>query len=125
MSFAGNAVVTKVSDGLARITGVSLSSGATGTISLFEGAGQIKLPDSLNWNPYGGQDAGDGVVDLEEACQVSYVFVEDPGESIEVSYRMAITKANGLDPAAFLITFENFDTSEGGGAEMEIYVRFH
>jgi hypothetical protein len=38
MAFSGVAVVTRVADGLARITGVKLTSDTSGTISLYEGA---------------------------------------------------------------------------------------
>jgi hypothetical protein len=125
MGFTGQPVVTRVSGSLARITGLSLGSGATGTISLDEGGGDVKLPDSLNWSQYAGQDSGDGIVDLVEAVQVSYLFVEDVGDADAPSKRIAVTKSNGQDPSLFEVQFESFDITESQSAEMEIYLRFH
>ena len=122
MAFSGAPVVTRVTDSLARITGVTLGSGATGEIGLAGSGAEIELPQ--NWGPYAGDDAGDGVVGLGESCQASYVFVTDTDDSSESS-RIAVQKSNGLDPATFLISFVSFDTLEGQSAEMEIYVRFH
>jgi hypothetical protein len=67
------------------------------------------------------RDSGDGVVDLEEACQVSYVFVEDP----DVSAQPSVVKSGGASPETFLITITNHDVGENVSGEMEIYVRFH
>ena len=125
MPFTGTPVVTRVSGRVARITGISIASGATGTIGLNEnGSAEINLPDSIDWSPYAGADAGDGVVDLEEACEVSYTFNTDPGPP-DQSIRIAVTKANGGDPSAFLITFESFDVGEDDSGQLEIYIRFH
>lgn len=122
MAFSGAPVVTRVSDNLARITGVTLGSGSTGEIGLAGSGAEVELPQ--NWGPYGGDDAGDGVVDLEESVQASYVFVTDTADS-SASSRIAVVKTDGDDPAAFLISFVSFDTLEALSAEMEIYVRFH
>jgi hypothetical protein len=122
MAFSGAPVVTKISDSLARITGVTLGSGSTGEIGLAGSGAEIELP--VNWAPYAGDDAGDDQVDLAEACEVSYVFVTDTADS-SASSRIAVQKANGGDPATFLISFVSFDTLEAQSAEMEIYVRFH
>jgi hypothetical protein len=124
MAFTGTPVVKRVEDQLARITGLSIAAGATGTISLAVGAGEVKLPASLQWAPYAGQDAGDGKVDLEESVQVSYVFVTDTGGT-DASDRIAVTKTGGADPATFLITFQSFSTDEDVSGQMEIWVRFH
>ena len=120
MAFTGTPVVEPVADNLARITGLSLASAASGTISLFEGTGQVKLPDSMNWKPYGRFDASGAVVNMIEAVQVSFVFVEAPGDASEIF----VTKT-GAAPDTFLITMTNGDDSESESAEMEIYVRFH
>jgi hypothetical protein len=122
MAFTGTPVVTTVARNLARITGVRLVDGATGTISLAEGAGEVKLNADIQWSPYAGDDEGDNLVDLEEACQASFVFVTDPGTD---SAQVAVTKSGGGDPAQFLISFENFGPSESATADMEIYIRFH
>jgi len=126
MAFTGTPVVTRVSEQLARITGLSLGSGATGTISLNEGAGQVKLPDSLNWSPYAGQDTGVGaVVDLVESVEVDWHFVADPGVNYGPSGRVFAVKSGGAAPSTFLITMQNADTSESVSAQFEIYIRFH
>ena len=122
MAFSGAPVVTKISDALVRITGVTLGSGATGEIGIAGSGAEIELP--VTWKPYAGDDAGDGAVDLAEACEVSYVFVTDTNDS-SASSRIAVQKANGDDPATFLISFVSFDGLESFSAEMEIYVRFH
>ncbi len=126
MAFTGTPVVVQVSQRLARITGLSLASGAAGTISLEDnGAGEVQLPAGENWAPYGGDAPGDGVVDLEEAVQVTYLYVADPGAAYGPSDRIAVVKSGGADETTFLITFTSFDTGEAASAEMEIYVRFH
>ncbi len=117
MAFTGEPVVTQVSQSLVRITGLSLGSGAEGTISLDEGAGEVKLPDGCNWKPYSS-------IDLAEAVEISWVFVDDPG-ALDQSTRIYVAKAAGGDPVTFLATMTNGDTSEAQSAEMEIYVRFH
>lgn len=124
MAFTGTPVIIRVSARVAKIVGISLASGATGTISLAEGAGEIKLPDSLNWGPYAGQDAGDGIVQLAEACEVGMHYVGDVGAAPGPSLRVAHTKS-GVGPVAFLITFESFDGAASVSADMEIYIRFH
>lgn len=118
-------VITPVSDQLARITGVTLGSGAFGTISLQEGAGELRLPDSMNWAPYGRFDDPNQVVDLVESVEVDWHFLGDPGLTYELSGRIGLAKAAGGSPTTFLITLTNFDTGEDFTAPMEIYVRFH
>ena len=127
MAFTGTATVVQVAQNVARITGIALGSGATGTIGLAGSGADVELPAGIQWSPYAGDNEGDGVVDLEEACQVSWLPVADPsvGASLDATFRIAVTKANGLNPSAFLITFESFDGGESTGAEMEVYVRFH
>ncbi len=120
MAFSGAATVVKVSDGLSRITGVSLGSGATGTIGLAGSGADVEL--SNLWAPYAGDLDGDDAVDLAEACQLSFVFVEDPASD---SDQVSVTKQNGGDPATFTISMKNDGPGESSTAEMEIYVRFH
>jgi len=120
--FTGVPVVTQVANDLVRIAGVSLGSGATGTISLKQGAGEVKLPSGIIWGPYGGDNDGDGMVTLDESVEVSWTFVSDPADN---SGQIYVAKADGDDPAQFLISLINADASEGQSAEMEIYLRFH
>ena len=74
----------------------------------------------MNWKPYGRFDASGAVVNMVEAVQVSFVFVEAPGATSEIF----VTKS-GAAPDTFLITMENGDNSESESAEMEIFIRFH
>lgn len=122
--FTGVPVVTQVANDLVRIAGVSLGSGATGTISLKQGAGEVKMPSGIIWGPYGGDEAGDGMVTLDESVEVSWTFNTDPGAN---SGQLYVNKANGGDPAQFLISIINGHESEGfeGTGELEIYLRFH
>ena len=109
MAFSGTAVFQKVSDSLVRVTGLSLAASAVGTISLFEGAGEVKLPDDFNIAPYSD-------VDLEEAVEVSYVRVS----TISFADLIRVFKA----PAPLLITFTN-DDGVNATPNIEIYIRFH
>jgi hypothetical protein len=113
MAFTGVAVVTKITDGLVRITGLSLAFGAAGTISLFEGAGTVKLPDACNWGP-------DGDVDLVEAIQVYMNPVTDVS-NFAIPIRVVKT---GTVPTTWLATLTN-DAAATDSAGLEIYVRFH
>ena len=125
MAFTGAATVVKISDGLSRITGLSLGSGATGTIGLAGSGADVELENL--WAPYAGDANGDGAVDLAEAVQCWWTFVTGigGGSALDTSYRIHQTKVNGDDPATFLISLISTDGIEGQSAEMEIYVRFH
>ncbi len=63
MAFTGVAIVTKIADALARITGISLAGGAAGTIGEHGSGADVELPEGCQWGPYDG-------VDLAEAVQV-------------------------------------------------------
>ena len=122
MAFTGNATVVKVSDGLSRITGITLGSGSTGTIGLAGSGADVELENL--WAPYAGDANGDGAVDLAEAVQCWWNFVTAIA-STDPSFRIHQTKVNGDDPATFLISLISSDGSEAQSAELEIYVRFH
>jgi hypothetical protein len=124
MAFTGTPTIIRISDRVVKILGLQLASGASGTISLHEGAGEVKMPDSINWGAYAGKDAGDDVVQLVEAVEVGMHFVTDPGTPLEPSYRVVHTKS-GIGPANFLITFTNHDVGQALSAVMEMYIRFH
>lgn len=98
MAFTGVPVITVVSDSVARITGVSLASGAAGTIGLFGSGADIELPRALNWSPYGD-------VDLAEAIEV----ITTP--------EIPLTVAKTASP--FLATLTN--DIGGGGASQAAY----
>ena len=122
MAFTGTPVVTRVSDSLARISGVSLGPDTSGEIGVAGSGAEVELPQ--NWSPYSGDAAGDGVVDLVESCEVSFNFLEEPEDPQD--HNIYISKSNGGDPLAFRIGIEQPTSGEiGSGAEMEIYVRFH
>jgi hypothetical protein len=113
MAFTGSATVTKITDYLVRITGLSLAAGADGTISLFDGAGTVKLPDSCNWGP-------NGDVDLAEAIQFSSNPVTDVS-----NYAIPIRAVKtGTVPTNWLLTLTN-DSAATASADLEMYIRFH
>jgi hypothetical protein len=114
MAFTGVAVVTRVTDVLARITGLSLLAGASGTISLLEGPGTVKLPDACNWAPYDG-------IDLTESVQ--FMIVKASSGAVAIPIRVVKSGAGGV-PTTFVATLTN-DDAQNPSPELEIYVRFH
>ena len=102
MAFTGTPVVTRVSDSLARISGVSLGPDTSGEIGVAGSGAEVELPQ--NWSPYSGDAAGDGVVDLVESCEVSFNFLEEPEDPQD--HNIYISKSNGGDPLAFRIGIE-------------------
>ena len=72
MAFTGVPVVKRVSDSLIRITGISLDASAVGTISLFDGAGEIKLPADFQPTVYAGQ-GNSGLVTLQDSIELSHL----------------------------------------------------
>lgn len=109
MAFTGAAVIEKVSDRVVRVTGLSLAAAAVGTISLFEGAGEVKLPDDFNPTPYSD-------VDLAEAIEVSFIKIATSVAALDVFV------AKVASP--FLATFTN-DDGVNATSELEMYFRFH
>jgi type VI secretion system secreted protein VgrG len=71
MPFRGTATVTEVSDGLVRITGLSLDGGALGTIGLQESLGSpdVRLPIPFKPRDYG-SPLGPSIVTLQQSVQV-------------------------------------------------------
>lgn len=108
MAFTGTATVTKVSNSLVRITGLSLAAAAAGTIGLFGESGDVDLPDAFNPKDYGD-------VDLAESLEVSAHMVTAEA----VAPALQVVKTTG----PFLITMTNGGGAASGG--LEIYVRFH
>lgn len=108
MAFSGNPQVREVSDGMVRISGVSLAQGGTGTIGLHEssipfvgGGADVRLPEAFRPRAY--DYAGSHGVTLQDAIQASYVTVYTAPMN---NVRYALVKSGGT-PAAFLITLIN------------------
>ncbi len=111
-----NPVVTKITDGLVRITADSLASGATGTIGLFPstaGGGVVLLPEGCEWGAYTD-------VTLQDAVQVQ---INPTSDVSNYGIPMRVVKT-GSTPEDFLITITN-DSAATASAALELYVRYH
>ncbi len=119
MAFTGTAVIQQISDGLVRITGLSLAAAAAGTIGLAGGAGEESLPASFDPKPYArSQTGGTGTlltVDLAEAIEVGI----SADTAVTVAPAIQVVKA----ASPFLITLTNGGGAASGG--LEIYIRFN
>ncbi len=124
MAFTGVAVVTQVSDGKVRITGLSLAGAAAGTIALSGGTtvGATLLPASFKASPYriDGGTAGGNVVALQDAIECRIVLA---GSAVATAQQVAVTKT-GTTQANFLITLTNAIAATATDA-LEIWVQFH
>lgn len=118
MAFTGVAVVKVVSDGLVRITGLSLVDGANGTIGLFEKAVApgVRLPEAFQPRAF---SRPDGDVSLQDAVSVQVIPTAMGNTAIPVN----VTKA-GDDPADFEITLDAAAAAETDTGNLEIYVRY-
>lgn len=117
MAFGGAATIQQVSDKIFRVTGLTLAGGASGTLSLPGGAGDVKLTgDSAKWGAYKLQGAI--AVGLQDAVQVAINHSADVATAIAYT----ITKA-GTTNADFLITLKNATAT--AGPAMEIYITYH
>lgn len=119
MAFTGSAVVQQVSDGVVRITGLSLASAASGTIGLFGNSGSpgVRLPDAFNPAPY----VAEGVaVPLAASLDVT---VAPAAVGVATAIPFAVVKS-GTTAADFLATITNTHGSLAT-PNLEIYVRFH
>lgn len=111
MAFTGVAVVEKITDGLVRITGLSLGISAVGTIGLFgDATADENLPDDFDPTAYGD-------VILTDSIQV--LVTQDGGGAPLATMVLTIAKAEG----PFQITMTNLIATTTG--TLEIYVRFH
>lgn len=118
MAFTGAATIKLVSDGIVRITGVSLAAGASGTISLSAGAGDVKCPANVEFQPYKASDGS--TVGADDAVDVT---VKAANASATPSANPGVTKT-GTTAAAFLATITN--NNQGSATSgLEIYVKFH
>lgn len=107
MAFTGVPVVKRVSDSLIRITGISLDADAVGTISLFNGTGEIKLPQDFQPTVYAGQGPG-GNVTLQDSIELNHL----PCNPIEV-VKTGTTKND------WLATLTNLTQAVTNGAETQ------
>lgn len=115
MAFTGVAVVTKVTDSVVRITGLSLAAAAAGTIGLFGGAGQVSLPDGFNPKPFSPPEGG--VIDLEESIEISWVPLTANPAGVAPALRVAKVAS------PFLATITN-DGAAATATNLEIWVRY-
>lgn len=114
MAFSGDPQIREVSDGLVRITGVSIKQGGTGTIGLHESKlpfvdvpADIRLPPAFRPREY---NYTDGEVTLPDSIQASFVTVFTPAIN---NVRYALAKS-GTTPSSFLITLLNLSNGPSG-----------
>lgn len=116
MAFTGTPVVHLVSEGMVRVTGVSLASGASGTISLSGGTGEVKLPAQFAPKTYAIEGSTVALADQVDCTN-------KPATAVTTSIPITTAKT-GTTPADFLITLTNAHgslTSPG----LELYIRDH
>lgn len=113
MAFTGTPTVTKISDNLFRITGVSLAGDASGTIGLSQDAtpSEVALV-APGWGPRGD-------LDLTELVEIRISLATDVTSAVPIS----IAKAGGT-PQTFQATLHN-DSAATASAELEIWVEYH
>ncbi len=113
MAFTGSATIKKITDSLCRVTGLSLAAGASGTIGLFGGGGEVDLPEdpTKGWQ-------GFGDVTLQDSVQVTVNPVTDVAGYDEA---LRVVKS-GTVQDDFLVTITN-DDGDVATPDLEIYVR--
>jgi hypothetical protein len=111
MAFTGTAVFEEVTDGLVRVTGLSLvAAGVAGVFGLDGDAGaEVELPAQFQPRDYGD-------VDLAESVQID---VQRTSAEVDA---LVIQIVKTLAP--FRITITNNDAANASGA-LEFYIRFH
>ena len=128
MPFVGNAVVKQITDGLIRITGLSIDAGSPeGTIGLAEntGAPQVVLPAAFKPRDYDYPDVA-GVVTLQDSVQCWWVLT-----STETAMPPISVVKTGTTPEDFLISLDmggllpDPPLPPPNSGLIEIYVRFH
>jgi len=120
MAFTGTAVVTQVADNLVRITGLSLGSGAAGTIGLNGATGTapgVRLPGEFKTEPYA--YLGDNVP-LQDAVQC---YQQPAATGVAVAIPVSVVKT-GTTREDFRITLTNTHASTAS-PDLEIYVKYH
>lgn len=121
--FTGEAVVKKVAEGLFRITGLSLASGASGTISLDTGAGEVKL-HAPEWGVYDSSGEQGGEVGRQDSIECRVIPADATAIAAVGAQTPAVVKTF-TGPVNFLITLTNRNAAEAQSGLLEIYVGFH
>ena len=106
MAFTGAAVIKVLSGKAARITGLSLAAAAAGTISLHNGAGEVKLPASCKW--IAGVNAEGHEYLPTEAIKCTLNKLAADVNSVVVFLTKAGAEVDGSD---FLLTLTNSDAA--------------
>lgn len=118
MAFTGTPTILQISDNVVRITGLSLASGASGTIGFFEhtgGAPDVTLPQTFKTEHYVYDDTN---IPFSDAIQVTV----NPVTTTSNFQQVGITKS-GTTRGDWRATLNNAFASVS--ATLEIYVRFH
>jgi len=121
MAFTGAATTKIISDCKARITGLTLAGAAAGTISLSNGAGEVKLPAACKWHAYENAQKVN-VLPLGDLLYVSGLMAADANGVVG---KVQQTKAGAADDGSdFLLTLTNSDAMNATPA-MEINLAYH
>lgn len=119
MAFTGAAVVTRVSDRVVRITGVSLAGDASGVL----GFPNETVPAEVSWGAF--PDwlpralANGTALTLADLIECRITIVTDVTTPVPIS----VVKS-GTTQLDFKITLHN-DTAATAGPDMEIWVEYH
>lgn len=120
MAFTGIATIKQISDREVRITGLSLASGASGTIGLAPatgGAPDVKLPAAFQPEPYA---YGSATVQLQDSLEIVAAVA---AIGVATAVPIAVVKT-GTTPGDFRGTLTNTSGSLAS-PNLEIYVKFH
>src|SRR5262245_9985039 len=115
MAFTGTATVKQISDGIVRITGLSLAAGAAGTIGLHGNSGTpgVTLPTAFQPAPY---EYAAAVVPLQDSIEC---LVQEAATGVAVVVPLSVVKT-GTTNADFLITITN--NGAAASPNLEMYV---
>lgn len=119
MAFGGSPVVKQISDGIVRISGITVGGAQGGTIGLFGATGtppDLTLPNTFQPGPY---RYDGGIVSLQDAIDVD---VKPADTDVEEFEPIRVAKS-GTTVEDFRATLTNVFASETPG--LEIYIRFH
>lgn len=117
MAFTGSATIVQISDRKLRITGLSLVAGASGTIGLDGGTGEVDLPVGFQPQPYTNSEGAS--ISLQSSIQVSFV----PAAAVATAIPVEVVKT-GTNNSDFLATLTNNHGSTTSPA-LEIFVEWH
>lgn len=119
MTFTGTPVVKQISDGIIRITGVSLAAGASGGVALFGATGttpEIRLPAAFEPEPY-----SRGTVNITLA---DMLLAETVPAAVGTATAIPISIVKtGTTVGDFRFVFTN--TSATASPSLEIVIRNH